>query len=406
MPLTELEIKNFKPKEKMYRKADQNGLCLEITPNNSKLWRWRYRFNGKAQMMALGKWPTLSLANARAKLPPLKQLLDEGKNPAREKKLDKIRNIKTQENTFEAIARSWLELKTGQLNEKYRRQTLTRLEQHVFPAIGALPITEITIPDVVTVIETIANKNGTIETAKRMGQFISQTYRYALKKGLCTHNPASDLRDILPAHKEKHHTCLPLSEIPELLRAIDNYKGDKIVKYLVQLLSLTFVRTGEIIGAKWDEIDFDRAEWNIPAERMKMKRPHHVPLSRQALDILKAIHAITGNREYVFYSARSKSRHISNGAILNALKRLGYQNKMTGHGFRTIASTILNEKGYAPDWIERQLAHAEKDKIRSAYNRAEYSLERMKMMQDYSDILERMKTQTNNVSEIKMVTGK
>ena len=400
MALTELAIKALKPKDKIYRVADSHGLCLEVRKNGAKYWRYRYRLNGKQQMAALGQYPLLTLAEARKKRDEAKTIINEGKSPTREKKAAKLRNINNGENTFEAIARKWLELKKSGLNEKYRTQCLSRLEQHVFPMIGAMPITEIIIPDVVRVVEKIAER-GTIETAKRMKQLISQTFRYASQRGMCVHNPAADLRDILPPTPDNHHNCVPLEDVPQLLRDVDNYGGERLVVLMMQFLSLTFVRTGELIGAQWQEIDFDRAEWNIPAERMKMRRPHMVPLSRQSLAILEEIKNLTGTTEQVFYSSRSKSKHMSNGTILMALKRMGYKGRMTGHGFRTIASTLLNEKGYNPDWIERQLAHQDSDKIRSAYNRAEYALERKKMMQDYADILAGMKLEKAKVIPLK-----
>lgn len=390
MPLTELAVKNLKPKEKLYRVADSNGLCLEITPAGGKLWRWRYYFNGKPQMLALGKWPSVGLAEARRLREDARKLAEAGKHPTREKKARKLRNAYDGENTFERVARRWLELKQSGLNEKYRTQCLARMEQHVFPLIGPLPITEITIPDVVRVIEKIG-KRGTIETARRMKQLISQTFRYAAQRGLCQHNPAADLRDILPSIKEKHHVCIPVAEFPQLLRDMDAYKGELLTKSAMSLLALTFVRTGELIGAEWKEIDFDRAEWHIPKERMKMKRPHVVPLSQQAIAVLKELHKLTGDKTHVFHSSRSKSKHISNGSVLMALRRMKYNNRMCGHGYRALASTILNEKGYQADWIERQLAHEDGDKIRNAYNRAEYTLERRKMMQEYADLLDAMK---------------
>ena len=400
MPLTELAIKGFKAKEKLYRIADSGGLCLEISPAGGKLWRWRYYYQGKAQMLALGKYPAISLAEARKLRDDARDTLGSGKHPTREKTAQKLRNAYKGENTFEKISRRWLELKQSGLNEKYRKQCLARMEQHVFPLIGALPITEITIPDVVRVVEKIG-KRGTIETAKRMKQLISQTFRYASQRGMCEHNPAADLRDILPAVQETHYASIPPAEFPELLKAMAAYKGDKLTIGAMQLLALTFVRTGELIGAKWDEIDWNREEFKIPKERMKMKRPHLVPLSRQAITILKDLHTTTGEETHIFHSSRSKSRHISNGAVLMALRRMGYKGRMTGHGYRSLASTILNEKGYAPDVIERQLAHEDGDKIRSAYNRAEYLLERKKMMQDYADILDGMKAADNNVTRFK-----
>lgn len=403
MPLTELEIKHLKPKGKVYRVADSNGLCIEVALSGNKFWRYRYRVNGKFQMLSIGKYPLIGLSEARRKRDEAALTLAGGGNPSKEKKAQKLRNIVSSENTFEAIARKWLELKQSGLNEKYRTQCLVRMEQHVFPAIGALPIAEITIPDVVRVVEKIASR-GTVETAKRMKQLISQTFRYAAQRGLCQHNPAADLRDVLPAKEEKHHRCIPVAEMPELLKAIHAYQGDTMVRLAAELLALTFVRTGELIGAKWDEIDWNREEWHIPKERMKMKRPHMVPLSRQALAILKELQTLTGDKLFIFYSSRSKARHISNGAILMMLRRIGYEKRMTGHGFRALASTILNEKGYNPDWIERQLAHEDQDKIRSAYNRAEYALERKKMMQDFADILDRMRNAPNNVRDLMKVS--
>ncbi len=389
MALTELTIKSLKPQSKAYRMTDSGGLALEVSPTGSKLWRWRYYFQGKEQMLALGKYPTLSLAEARKKRDEARGLVDTGKHPTREKKANKIRRIIESENTFEVVARHCLNVMQKGLNEKYATQNLTRMEQHVFPTIGSLPITEITIPDVVKVVENISNR-GTVETAKRMKQLIGQVFRFATQRGICLHNPASDLRDILPPQQEKHFACIHPSELPDLLRKINTREPD-LSKYAMQLLALTFVRTGELIGMRWDEIDWAREEWHIPKERMKMKRPHIVPLSTQALAILLEIQKRTGNREYVFFSAASKSKHISNGTVLMALRRMGYQGRMTGHGFRTLASTILNEKGYAPDVIERQLAHADEDKVRNAYNRAEYLLERKKMMQEYADWLDVVK---------------
>ena len=394
MALTELATKHLKPKDKIYRVADAEGLCLEVSPTGSKLWRWRYYYQGKAQMLALGKYPAVSLKKAREERDTQRNLLDTGKHPTREKKAKKLRRAFEGENTFEKIARRWLELKGEGLSEKYKKQSLSRMEQHVFPLIGNLPIVEITIPDVVEVVEDIG-KRGTIEIAKRMKQLIGQVFRYSAQRGLCQHNPAADLRDILPAQEETHHACVHPSELPALLKKIET-ADNTFSKYAMQLLMLTFVRTGELIGARWSEINWDKEEWHIPKERMKMKRPHVVPLSRQALTLLRELQAITGNKHHIFHSPASKSNHISNGTVLMGLRRMGYQNKMTGHGFRTLASTLLNEKGYPPDVIERQLAHEDDDKIRGAYNRAEYLLERKKMMQEYADYLDSVLKDKNN----------
>ncbi|MDE2336025.1 MAG: tyrosine-type recombinase/integrase [Alphaproteobacteria bacterium] len=396
MPLTELTVKNAKTRNKTYRISDSGGLCIEVSPAGGKLWRWRYRFNGKAQMLALGKYPAVGLAEARRLRDEARELVKAGKHPTREKKAEKLRRIAEGENTFEKTARNWLEIKRTRIRPNYYKQCLTCMEQLVFPMIGGLPISEITIPDVVHVIDKIS-KRGTIETAKKMKQLISQTFRYAAQRGLCQHNPAADLRDILPSVQEKHYASVDPGDLPALLRAINAREND-MSKSAMQLLALTFVRTGELIGAKWEEIDWQREEWHIPAERMKMNRPHVVPLSRQALAILKELQEETGDKPHVFHSFASKSKHISNGTVLMALRRMGYGGRMTGHGFRSIASTILNEKGYQPDVIERQLAHADDDKIRSAYNRAEYLPERKKMMQDYADMLDKIAADGNVVA--------
>ena len=406
MALTNLAIKAFKPKTALYRVADSGGLCLEITPAGGKLWRWRYRYNGKAQLMALGKWPDVGLQEARTRRDEAKAKLTLGKHPAREKKAEKLKAALNGQNTFERAARDWLGLKRKNLNEKYAKQTLTRMEQHIFPHIGALPLSDITIPDVVRVIEKISNR-GTIETAHRMKQVISQVFRYSVQRGLCASNPAADMRDVLPSAPERHHACIKPAELPEFLAAMESYSGDRKTCHAMRLIMLTFVRTRELIGAKWNEIDFDRSEWVIPAARMKVKRHDHlVPLSRQAVSILKDLKN-EAKGDYVFHNASSKSGHMSNGALLMALRRMGYQGRMTVHGFRTLASTILNERGYNKDVIERQLSHEDEDKIRSAYNRAEYILERKKLMQDYADLLDEVsKNKGKNIKYLRANMGK
>lgn len=405
MPLTALAIKHLKPKAKLYRVADGGGLCLEVSPAGGKLWRWRYTFHGKAQMLALGKYPAVSLEQARKKRDQARELVDTGKHPTRERNAQKLRHIVQGENTFEKIARHWHEHRGSHLNQKYHKQCLVRLEQHVFPKLGALPISEITIPDVVRVVEGIG-KNGTVATARWAKQAIGQIFRYAAQRGMCQFNPAADVRDVLPKTDKKHYACIRPEELPQLLIAMKEYKGGHLTNAAMNLLALTFVRTGELIGAQWTEIDFARKEWNIPKERMKMRRPHVVPLSRQALSVLKELHELTGTKIHVFHSQRGSLKHISNGAVLMALRRMGYQNRMTGHGFRSLASTILNEKGYPPDVIERQLAHQDEDKIRSAYNRAEYLLERKKMMQDYADYLDSQLANPDNVVQAHFTKAK
>lgn len=391
MALTALAIKNAKPEAKSRKIADSQGLCLEIKPNGSKLWRYRYRVNSKEQMIGLGKWPEVSLEQARKKRDEARALLAEGKNPSRERKAQKMRQVLDGENTLQAVAKAWLEVWKVGKNAHYVDQTLTRMEQYIFPQLGALPITEITEPDIVRLIEKIGAK-GTLETAHKIKRLLGQVFRYAKRRGMCQHNPASDMVGILPSAPEKHHPCIPPAEFPELLKKMAKYNGDPLTIAAMHLFALTFVRTGDLIGARWDEISLERAEWNIPAQRMKMKRPHIVPLSKQAVEVLKELLPLTGDKEHVFHSQRGKSKHISKGAVLMALRRMGYQGRMTTHGFRSLASSILNEKGYRADWIERQLAHNERNKVRGAYSyHAEYLLDRNKMMQDYANMLDTMR---------------
>jgi integrase len=388
MALTDLEIKKLKPKDKLYRVADSGGLCIEIATSGSKLWRWRYLFNGKAQMAALGAYPALSLAEARKKRDAEREQLKFGNHPTLEKKAQRLRRVYEGILTFEKLGRDWFKQKEAEREPKSLERDLARMATFVFPKIGALAITEISPIQIVDIMREIAAQ-GKPETAKRVKQIISRIFRYAIQCDLCRFNPAGELRDILPKRiKRKHHASIPFAELPALLLEIHARPND-LTKYAMLLDSLTLLRTNELIGGKWAEINWDKEQWEVAAERMKMKEPHIVPLPRQAIKILTELQQITGNREYIFYNAASKSKHLSNGAILMGLRRMGYANKMTGHGFRSLASTILNEIGYPSDIIERQLAHKETNRIRDAYNRAEYLAERKKMMQDYADILDR-----------------
>lgn len=399
MPLTELVIKNAKPKAKPYRLTDGGGLQLEIAPTGSKLWRLRYYFYGKQQILSLGKYPTVPLAQARRKRDEVLVQLEAGKHPAREKKAEKQRQANRNFKTFEKMTRKWFEVREKELDEKYFKQMVKLFEKHVFPELGKIPFDEVTTPQIVVAIEKISDR-GTIETAKRIRQNIGQIFRYGIQRGARTDNPASHLNDILPEQKHKHHACVPINEAPALLLAVENCAEGKS-KTALQIAAHTFLRTSEIIAGEWSEIDWNKNQWVLPPERMKMKRPHIVPLSKQVIAILKEQYKLTGNKRFIFYSPASDSKHISNGTILMALRRMGYAGKMTGHGFRTLASTILNEKRYHEDVIERQLAHAEEDEIRDAYNRAEYLEERTKMMQDYSDMLDAMlESERNKVRKL------
>jgi integrase len=299
------------------------------------------------------------------------------------------------ENTFEAVARQWMTIKN--IGQQHQARSLRRLELHAFPRLGQRPIGEITTMEIANCLEAI-DRAGVNETAHRIKQLIQQVFRYGIRKGLIEHNPAGDLRDIISHKPVCHHPCIAPAELPALLRDMSAYDGDTLTKAAMRLFLCTFVRTSELIKARWSEIDWAREEWLIPASRMKMRNAHIVPLSRQALATFKELHALTGKHDLVFFSPGNKTKHLSNNAVLSALKRLGYAGRMTGHGFRSLASSILNEQGvFNPDAIERQLAHGDKDEVRSAYNRADYLLERKKMMQAWADYLDTVASGADNV---------
>jgi hypothetical protein len=396
MPLSEMKIRNAKPQNRPYKLFDAGGLFLLVNslagksndgkPCASKLWKIKYRHLGKEKQYAAGTYPLVGVSEAREIRDNIKKLLAGGIDPNQHRRITKQQQVSASENTFEAVARRWMEIKKAE--DSHKDRSLRRLELHAFPRIGFRPIGEIKTMELASCLEAI-EKEGINETAHRIKQLIQQVFRYAVRKGLIEHNPAGDLRDIIGHEPVVSRACIPTAELPRLLRDIEAYRGDKLTIAAMRLLLLCFTRTGELIGARWDEIDWNRQEWIIPAERMKMRNPHLVPLSRQAVEIFKELHEITGKHNLVFFSPANKDKHISNNAVLSALKRMGYAGRMTGHGFRSLASTILNEqRKYHPDIIERQLAHTDRNEVRAVYNRADYILERKKMMQDWAEFLD------------------
>jgi len=410
MGLTVKKIQSLKPKEKLFRLADANGLCIEVTPKGSKLWRLRYRFDGKAKMMALGKYSDkslppniLSLSDARVKCQEMKQYLANGVDPAVVAKAQSD-SERTKIN-FEAFAREWFEKFKHKWVERTAERKMRRLEGHVFPLIGGLPIDEVDAPQIRRVLHRIESMK-TLHTAHRVKNIIGEIMRYAVAMGLIIHNPVPDLAGVLPPTKTKHRASITDPKgIGGLLRSIDEYTGSPVTRCALKLAALTFVRPGELRHAEWSEIDYEGKEWRIPAEKMKMKRPHIVPLSRQTVEVLKEVELVTGHGKYVFPSERSSARPMSNNTVNAALRRMGFtKEEMTGHGFRSMASTNLNELGRHPDHIERQLAHVEANKVRAAYNYAEHLLERKKMMQAWADYLDGLKEE-GKVVPFKAKTG-
>lgn len=392
--LTATACNNTKPKEKPYRLSDEKGMYLEIMPNGSKYWRLKYRIGGKEKRLALGVFPEVSLAEAREKRDTARKLLNEGADPGAAKQDAKRAAKIATANSFEAIAREWLEHMKHKWSEGHHTYTKRRFEAYVFPEIGNAPIAQINAPALLSVARKIEGK-GTIETAHKVMNTCGQVFRYAVASGRCERDPVGDLKGaIKPRPAPKHMNALNEKDLPDLLRKMDAYASDNggelQTQYALQLLALTFVRTGELREATWTEFDLEKAEWRIPAERMKMKAPHVVPLSRQSIEVLEKLKALNGGYELVFPGVRP-SVAMSKNTVLFALYRMGYRGRMTGHGFRAVASTILNEMGFDADVIERQLAHAERNKVRAAYHRAEYLAERRKMMQQWADYLDSKK---------------
>jgi integrase len=389
MALTHVGIRNAKPREKAYKLTDEKGLFLFVTPSGGKYWRFKYRFGGKEKKLAFGVYPEVSLAEAREKRDQARKLLANDVDPAVVKQATKNAIVQATENSFQLVALEWYAKFSAKWVASHGDRTLRRLEKDVFPWIGNRPICEIKAPELLTVLRRIENR-GAIETAHRIHQICGQIFRYAIATGKAERDISNDLRGALPPTRKRHHaTIVDPKKIAELLKAIQSYEGYFVTKCALQLAPLFFVRPGELRKAEWSEFNFETAEWRIPAEKMKMRATHIVPLSTQAISILQELETLTGNSPYVFPSIRTLRRPMSDNTVLGALRRLGYsKDEMTGHGFRSMASTLLNEQGWNRDAIERQLAHAERNNIRAAYNYAEYLSERRKMMQHWADYLE------------------
>jgi integrase len=403
MPLSDPQVKNAKPQEKDVTLFDGGGLYLLIGQQKydakgkllpaSKLWRLKYRFRGKAKLLSLGAYPAVSLSDARQRREEAKRLLAKGIDPGEVKKAEKAASVAEVKDSFEAVAREWHSRQKAVWTEGHAERTIQRLERDIFLTLGKRPVGEITPPELLAVLRRIESR-GAHETAHRARFVCGQIFRYAVATGRAERDPAADLKGALTPLKSKHHAAITdPKDVAPLLRALDGYRGSFVVKSALQLAPLVFVRPGELRQAEWAEIDLDVGEWNIPAERMKMNQPHLVPLSAQAVAILRELHALTGNSRYVFPSGRSFARPMSNNAINAALRRMGFdKDEMTGHGFRAMARTILDEVlQVRPDFIEHQLAHAVRDPNGRAYNRTAHLKERRKMMQLWADYLEGLK---------------
>ena len=391
-PLSEVKVRTVKPQEKDFKLFDGGGLFLLVTKSGGKLWHFKYRFDKKEKKLALGAYPEISLIDARRRLDEARSQLAHGIDPGAVRKAQKQTKTESTE-TFEIIAREWHDRFTPSWNSRHAEGLLKRLERDVFPYLGAMPIKEIKATELLKVLRRIESR-GALESTHRIRAICGQVFRYAIATGRAERDPAADLRGALPTVQTINRAAITEpAKVGELLRAIDGYQGGFVVQCALKFAPLVFVRPGELRHAEWSEIDFENAEWNIPAGKMKMKEPHLVPLSQQAIEILKEIKNLTGASRYVFPSGRSFDRPMSDNAILAALRRMGYEkSEMSGHGFRAMARTILDEVlQVRPDFIEHQLAHAVRDPNGRAYNRTSHLVERKKMMQLWADYLDGLK---------------
>ncbi|MBS1206321.1 MAG: integrase [Proteobacteria bacterium] len=386
MPLNDMQIRRAKPETKAYTLGDGLGLSLLIEPNGSKSWRFRYRYAGKPKMISLGVYPTITLADARSRRDDARKLVAEGKNPSEVRKEQKLALQTESENAFEKIAREWHQMKSAKWSAGYASDIMEAFQNDIFPYVGTRPVAEIKPLELLNVLRKI-EKRGALEKMRKVRQRCSEVFRYAIATGRAEYNPAADLSSALEVHQSNHFPFLKAYEIPDFLHALDTYTGSRLVQIATKLLMITGVRTIELRAALWSEFDLDNAIWEIPAERMKMRKAHLVPLSTQALDLINEIKIMTGNYRYVFPGRNDPNRPMSEASINQVIKRIGYGGKVTGHGFRHSLSTILHENGFNSAWIEIQLAHVDKNSIRGTYNHAQYINKRQDMMQWYSDFI-------------------
>jgi integrase len=393
MPLTDTALKTAKPQEKPYRLSDSGGLYIEVAPSGGKWWRLKYRFEGKEKRLSLGTYPEVSLKDARERRDEARKLVAAGVDPSVHRQATKAAKEAENANTFEVVAREWFGKQSATWASSHADKVLARLENDLFPYLGKRPVAAITAPELLAVLRKIEAREA-IDTSHRARQNCSQIFRYAIATGRAVRDPAADLKGALAPTKQSHFASMTDPKaIGGLLRAIDGYQGEPVTKGALRLAPLVFVRPGELRHAEWSEIDLDKAEWNIPAEKMKMREPHLVPLSAQAIAVLRDLQPLTGDGRYVFPSPRTSKKPISDNAILAALRRMGFaKEEMSGHGFRAMARTLLDEVlQVRPDYIEHQLAHAVRDPNGRAYNRTAHLAERRKMMQLWADYLDGLK---------------
>ena len=396
MPLTDTAIRAIKPTSKTAKFFDGGGLYLEVAPSGGKWWRLKYRFQGKEKRISLGTYPTIGLKEARERREDTKKILANGIDPSAQRQAIKVSTTSIDKDSFEVVTREWFDKHVVNLAPSYSKKVRSLFERQIFPVLGAKPIAEVEPTDVLNAARHV-EQTGAIETAHRLIQICGQVFRYAIATGRTKYDVSTGLHAALPKVNVKHMATLTdKKRIGQLLRAIDAYGGFFPVRCALRLAPLLFVRPGELQKAEWAEFDLPVAEWRLPASKMKMRQRHIVPLSSQALSILAELQPYTGNGQFLFPSIRTTTKPIALESMLVAIRSMGFtQDEMTMHGFRGMASTLLNEMGYNRDWIERQLAHGERDHVRAAYNYAEHLPERRRMMQEWADYLDELKAENN-----------
>lgn len=387
MGLTDVRIKKAASKEKPYRLSDGGGLFLMVHPKGGKYWQFRYRHVEKEKLLSLGAYPAVSLAEAREKLISAKKKVRDGADPAAERKTEKQNAKLAAEHEFRAIAAEWLEQRNAIWTPRHARKVEKQLEQDIFPQLGTRPISQIRPTDLLMCLRKIETRGATY-TAHRTQQIVGQIFRFAVASGRVERDITSDLRGALRPVKKANYNRLSANELPEFLERLEGYDGDLQTRLGIELLVMFFVRTIELRGASWKEFDFKKAEWRIPASRMKMRQEHVVPLCRQALALLRQLEKSSGSYEHLFPNRNRPRTFISENTMLYAIYRIGYHNRTTAHGFRGMASTILHEQGFSTEIIERQLAHRDRNSVRASYNHAAYLPARREMMQWWGDYLE------------------
>lgn len=385
--LTDAQVRKIKPLDKKKRYSDEKGLYLEVTPSNGRFWRLKYRFNGRESTLTIGSYPEISLAQARRSRDEARIQLYNNIDPNvvknhRLKKMD-------ESTLFKVLAMQWMDDRKGAITEGTYLRDLSVFEKDIFPDLGDVSIELIKGNDILACAKKIEER-GALEMAKRSIPLTGRVFRYAIRKGIIENDPTSHLQEALKPRKVKHMARLDISEFPPFLERMDRYHGNILVKTALQLITLTFVRTAELINMEWSEIDFANKLWRIPAYKMKMALPHIVPLSRQAIELIESLRPLTGNKQFVFYN-HSTAKPLSNNALLSAIRTMGYMGKMTGHGFRGLAFTTLHEQGYMHDAIEIQLAHTVGNAVSKAYNHAQHLDYRINMMQEWSDFIDNLR---------------